>query len=293
MEAIRKLNADEIEAKVKTIGEKGVQILLYKTARTDRQILDEVFGAMNWTSDYKEIKGNLYCGIGCRETPESPFVWKWDCGVESREDGDGNEKKGEASDSFKRAGFQWGIGVELYTSPFIWASVPTKAAVGQDGKLILRNGKKIWLLENPYERFSVAEISYDTNGKIANLVITDSKGKVVFTTKKDKKGKDDSDFKKDAVAQKKATTKAIRQAIDEGKEYTKPTPQKPLKERFDNAMQWLKSQTPETYRSAAKSYKDAINALYKELHDKGVAGWYEAMSKEFDRVTSIDDEIKY
>lgn len=106
-------------------------------------------------------------------------------------------------------------------------------------------------------------------------------------------GKDDSDFKKDAVAQKKATTKAIRQAIDEGKEYTEPTPQKPLKERFDNAMQWLKSQTPETYRNAAKSYKDAINALYKELHDKGVAGWYEEMSKEFDRVTSIDDEIKY
>lgn len=101
------------------------------------------------------------------------------------------------------------------------------------------------------------------------------------------------DFKKDAVAQKKATTKAIRQAIDEGKEYTEPTPQKPLKERFDNAMQWLKSQTPETYRNAAKSYKDAINALYKELHDKGVAGWHEEMSKEFDRVTSIDDEIKY
>ena len=106
-------------------------------------------------------------------------------------------------------------------------------------------------------------------------------------------GKDDSDFKKDAVAQKKATTKAIRQAIDEGKEYTEPTPQKPLKERFDNAMQWLKSQTPETYLNAAKSYKDAINALYKKLHDKGVASWYEEMSKEFDRVTSIDDEIKY
>lgn len=101
------------------------------------------------------------------------------------------------------------------------------------------------------------------------------------------------DFKKDAVAQKKATTKAIRQAIDEGKEYTEPTPQKPLKERFDNAMQWLKSQTAETYRNAAKSYKDAINALYKELHDKGVAGWYEEMSQEFDRVTSIDDEINY
>ena len=86
MPIIRKLKSDEIEVKVKQITAKGCLLLLYKTARTDRQILDEVFGAMNWTSDYKDIKGNLYCGIGCRENEEKPFVWKWDCGIESRED---------------------------------------------------------------------------------------------------------------------------------------------------------------------------------------------------------------
>lgn len=177
---IRKLNADEIEAKVKTIGKNGAQLLLYKTARTDRQILDEVFGAMNWTSDYKEIKGNLYCGIGCRENSESPFVWKWDCGIESREDGEGNEKKGEASDSFKRAGFQWGIGVELYTSPFIWANVPTRQITDAAGKPITKNGKPIYALENSFDRFSVTKIDYDDTGKINNLVITNSKGEVVY-----------------------------------------------------------------------------------------------------------------
>lgn len=168
----RLLNADEIEVKVKQVTEKGAVALLYKTARTDMDLLDEQFGAGVWECDYKEIKGNLYCGIGVKV--DGTTVWKWDCGIESREDGEGNEKKGEASDAFKRAGTKWGIGRELYTSPFILLKVET-VADGTDGR-----GKAKYKLAN-FPAFDVAEIGYDNNRKINKLVIKDNKGKTVFT----------------------------------------------------------------------------------------------------------------
>ena len=56
----RLLTREDIEVKIKQVTEKGVLALLYKTARTDMQILDETYGPLNWDTDYKEIKGNLY-----------------------------------------------------------------------------------------------------------------------------------------------------------------------------------------------------------------------------------------
>lgn len=165
----RLLNADEIEVKVKQVTEKGAVALLYKTARTDMDLLDEQFGAGDWECDYKEIKGNLYCGIGVKQA-DGTTIWKWDCGIESREDGEGNEKKGEASDAFKRAGTKWGIGRELYTAPFISLKVETEA-----------NSGKAYKLKDKYQTFDVAEIGYDDNRRINRLVIKDSKGQTVFT----------------------------------------------------------------------------------------------------------------
>ena len=170
MKKIRKLHADEIEVKIKQVKESGCCLLLYKTARTDMDILDETFGAENWQSDYKVVNNNLYAGIGVKLDGE--WVWKWDCGVESRADGDGNEKKGEASDAFKRAGFKWGIGRELYTSPFIWASCDQVPIKQYNGKYFLQNG---------FERFSVKKIEYAENGDISSLVIINSKGATVWT----------------------------------------------------------------------------------------------------------------
>jgi len=159
----RKLNADEIEVRVKTVGEKGATALLYKTARTDMQLLDETVGADAWSCDYKEIKGNLFCGITI------DGVTKWDCGIESREDSEGNEKKGEASDAFKRAGFRWGIGRELYTSPFIFLNVKTE-----------KNSKGQFVVSG-FATFSVKSIEYDGN-RISRLSIIDDKsGAVVYT----------------------------------------------------------------------------------------------------------------
>ena len=162
------LTADQIEVKVKQVSAKGVVLLLYKTARTDMELLDNVVGPMNWAVDYREIKGNLYCGIGITEDGEH-WVWKWDCGIESRADGDGNEKKGEASDAFKRAGFKWGVGRELYTSPFTFAKVETE-----------KNDRGQYVMKDKFDRFTVKEIEY-SGRSVSHLVITDNRGQVVFS----------------------------------------------------------------------------------------------------------------
>ena len=108
-------------------------------------------------------------GTGFWRKKANQFIWKWDCGIESRADGEGNEKKGEASDAFKRAGFKWGIGRELYTAPFIWAKVPTV----KDS-----NGK--WQLADRYQKFNVEHIAYDEQNNIKELLIKDNKGLTVY-----------------------------------------------------------------------------------------------------------------
>lgn len=145
--------------------------LLYKTARTDMALLDETVGPMSWQSDYRVINDNLYAGIGIHSA-ELGWIWKWDCGVESREDGDGNEKKGEASDAFKRAGFKWGIGRELYTAPFIWISSDVVPTVQMGNN---------WKLKNAFAKYSVSKIGYNEKREIIMLEIVDDKGRTVYT----------------------------------------------------------------------------------------------------------------
>ena len=165
----RLLTENDIEVKVKQVKENGAVLLLYKTARTDMDILDETVGSDNWTNDYKEIKGNLYCGLAVRESPDAPFIWKWDCGIESREDGEGNEKKGEASDAFKRAGFRWGIGRELYSAPFIWVGADKMNVIVDKGKF------------RTHDTFAVERIVYDGANRISGLSIMNQKtGKRAF-----------------------------------------------------------------------------------------------------------------
>ena len=141
MKEIRPLRADEIEVRVGAVGAKGATMLLYKNARVDMAILDETFGAENWQRDHKEVKGNLYCGIGIWDDKKACWVWKWDCGTESNTE----KEKGEASDSFKRAGTNWGIGRELYTSPFIFLPVATvEYKQGNYTKYKLYNPKELY-----------------------------------------------------------------------------------------------------------------------------------------------------
>lgn len=169
---IRLLTKDDIEVKVKKVLDGKALLLLYKTARVDMAILDEVFGVFNWCNEYKEIKGNMYCGVGVRESADKDFIWKWDCGIESREDEEGNQKKGEASDAFKRACFKVGIGRELYSAPVIYIKAETVA-----------DGKK-HKLKDSFAKYTVKEIQYNENREITKLIIVDRKGVQVFPVNK-------------------------------------------------------------------------------------------------------------
>ena len=172
---MRALKPDEIEVRVGTVGAKGVTMLLYKNARVDSKILDETFGTMNWQCDFKEIKGNLYCGIGVYDEDKKQWVWKWDCGTESNTE----KEKGEASDAFKRSAFKWQLGVELYSSPFIFLQVATVPDPYNKGKYKLNN-------PNELRGIYVSEIK-TVKGKITALCLAQN-GMIVWSTDRRKVG---------------------------------------------------------------------------------------------------------
>jgi hypothetical protein len=172
----RDLTADEIEVRVASVSERGVSLLLYKNARVDANILDETVGAENWQNKFYECKGNLYCSVGINTNfsiPESPerWIWKDDCGSES----DYEKVKGEASDAFKRAcATKWGIGRELYTSPFIWVT-DCNIERGANGKLTCRDFFKVSKIEIVKKKITKLELK--------------CKNKVVFSYGYDRKAK--------------------------------------------------------------------------------------------------------
>ena len=149
----RLLEADEIECRISTVSEKGVSLLLYKDARCDMNILDETVGAMNWQKEYS--RDNANCTVSIWDSEKKMWIFKEDTGTESFTE----KEKGLASDSFKRACFNWGIGRELYTAPFIWIPAGTAA--------VIKKGDK-WTC---YDKFTVTELGYDDRGRINRLVI--------------------------------------------------------------------------------------------------------------------------
>ena len=175
----RTLKPTEIDCRVGQVTAKGYTLLLYKDARCDMNILDESVGSENWQRDHKEVKGNLYCGVSIKFGVEGGFYWatKWDCGVESNTE----KEKGEASDSFKRACVNWGIGRELYSAPFIF--IPCKTTPRDGGR-----GYDL-PMEEKYRHIIVDEIEYNAEREISKLVLVDEQtGGVVFKFG-EKKGK--------------------------------------------------------------------------------------------------------
>lgn len=162
MKEIRKLKANEIDCRVSQVSEKGLSLLLYKDARADMKVLDETFGAMNWKRSHQLIGDRLYCTVEVFDMDKHEWVAKQDVGTESNTEAE----KGQASDSFKRACTNFGIGRELYTAPFIWVAAD-KATItkGKTGKPAC------------YDKFAVSEIDYNQNGDISKL-------KIVNLTKK-------------------------------------------------------------------------------------------------------------
>lgn len=152
----RDLRADEIDVRIAQVKEgKGMALLLYKDARCDMNILDETVGAYNWQRTHS--RDNANCTVSIWDECKGQWISKEDVGTESNTEA----QKGLASDSFKRACFNWGIGRELYTAPFIW--------VGSDK------------VTGKYDKFSVQSITIKDKKIIGLSILNETTGKVVFT----------------------------------------------------------------------------------------------------------------
>ncbi len=156
----RTLRADEIDCRVGSCNDNGCSLLLYKDARVDMRLLDEVVGPMNWKRSHELINGNLFCTVSIRDE-KGEWVSKQDVGTESNTE----KEKGQASDAFKRACYNWGIGRELYSSPFVWINLRA------DEWRQSSNGRK-----QPKTRFYVSNIEYDEKRNVSYLRIVDEQG---------------------------------------------------------------------------------------------------------------------
>ena len=156
----RDLLADEIELRVGSTNDSGFQLLLYKNARVDMALLDEVVGVGNWQREHIILGNDIYCRLGIWNKELNQWVWKTDAGAS----GSIEEEKSKASDSFKRAATNFGLGRCLYTAPFVW--IATKDKSGKPTS------------EDKKQRYSVKVIEYK-NHKISKLAIINEKTKQV------------------------------------------------------------------------------------------------------------------
>ena len=145
----RKLRPHEIECRVGMSRPNGYTLLLYKDARVDMSILDEVFGWDGWQREHEFKDGKLYCTVSVWSDRLNQWIKKEDVGTESNTE----KEKGQASDSFKRACFNLGIGRELYTAPFIWVKGDPKK-----------------------DKWEVVNIEYNEKGEISLLDLKSNNG---------------------------------------------------------------------------------------------------------------------
>ena len=157
----RNLRADELEVRVGEKRKDGkMTLLVYKDSRVDMRVLDETVGNDDWAVIYKREGDTLLCGIGIYCEKHKAFIYKWAAGSPSNFEA----TKGEQSDSLKRAGFVWGIGRSLYSTPKI-------------------------VVPESNVKFNVSNIEYDEEGKITDLKIVDWNGNVAWEMKDGKVAK--------------------------------------------------------------------------------------------------------
>ena len=224
----RDLRADEIDVRIAMVKDKGISLLLYKDARCDMNILDETVGAFNWQRSHS--RDNANCTVSIWDSEKAQWICKEDVGTESNTEA----QKGLASDSFKRACFNWGIGRELYTAPFIWVKAEN---------CNLDKGKC-------YDKFSVQSITIKDKKIIGLSILNDTTGKVVFTM-----GKTAT-----ATAQPKATAKATpKKAAPVTPAAAEPTPEPEPETELPFEI------TTETYRDKFRAYKNEHSITDKQV----------------------------
>lgn len=163
------LTVDQVDFRIQSISQSGWAIILvYKDARVDMDRLDEAVGRGYWQRKHEFKNGILYCSVGLWNKEIGQWVWVEDAGTESNTE----KEKGQASDAFKRACFNLGIGRELYDYPTILVQLRPEEfekngqRVKQTNKLKLKQWK--WKAE------------FNGN-KVAGLSATDEKGQVRFS----------------------------------------------------------------------------------------------------------------
>jgi len=158
------LNIEEIEFRIQSISAKGWAVILaYKDARADMKRLDDAVGALNWKREHLNNNANCIVSLWCSDKKE--WVSKEDTGTESMAE----KAKGLASDSFKRACFNWGIGRELYDYPFIMVQLKTHEFVvdGIKGKQTYGLKIKDWAWKSEFKDGKLIYLSADDeNGNV-------------------------------------------------------------------------------------------------------------------------------
>lgn len=189
MKEIRLLKASEIECRVQSCGKSNnggwCSLLLYKDARVDQRMLDELFGMFGWQRRHEEVNGQVCCIVKVLDPDTNTWIEKEDVGTESNTEA----IKGQFSDSFKRACFNLGIGRELYTAPKIFVNL-------SDSEMRTATNGKVQV--SPKVVFTVKEIDYDEEKNINALTIVDQNGNVRYklgcVVPSDNSGENDSDI---------------------------------------------------------------------------------------------------
>ena len=166
------LTAQDVELRVAQVvkTKSGVYavLLVYKNARIDMKILDDVFGPMNWDRKHDTIDGKLFCTVSIWDENKQRLVSKQDVGVPSNTEA--TATKGEASDAFKRASFNWGIGRELYSAPDIRVKL-------EDFEIVMGDNNK----PKTYAKFYVEEMRFDKEqNKFTSFKVVDKDGNTRF-----------------------------------------------------------------------------------------------------------------
>jgi hypothetical protein len=169
MEITRLLKPKEISCRVQQISEKGLSLLLYVTSRAGQNLLDEIYGPLGWQRTHSIIGNELYCTISVWDNDKKMWVNKQDVGKESFTE----KEKGRASDSFKRACVNFGIGRELYSAPRIW--IPSESVALKEIKIKDKESRY-----TTYDSFSVKSISYNDMNEIDSIEIINQKLDTVF-----------------------------------------------------------------------------------------------------------------
>ena len=154
---VRRLQAKEISCRVQQINENGLSLLLYITSRAAMNLLDDTFGPLMWKRQSKEVNGEERCVVSVYNKDIGEWIERDDVGTASYTE----KEKGRASDAFKRACVNFGIGRELYSAPYIYIT-------NAQATIKKKKDKDVYYT---YDKFRVKSISYNSRGEIDSLEI--------------------------------------------------------------------------------------------------------------------------